>query len=78
MTHVLGRFTATAADGTVHTIDQTVWYILLRPADGPPELLREGPFLLTAAGQVVEKIGPGAYQIASTGLLLRSADPAAP
>jgi hypothetical protein len=78
MTHVLDRFTATAADGTEYSIDQTVWYILLRPAEGPPELMREGPLLLTAAGQAVEKVSPGVYQVVSTGLLLKSADPAAP
>jgi len=77
MTHRIGRFTATAADGTAYTIDQLVLYILIRPVDGPPELLREGPMLLTSSGQAVEKLGPGEYQIVSSGLLLRSADPAA-
>jgi hypothetical protein len=78
MTHRIGRFTATAADGTAYTIDQLVWYILIRPADGPPELLREGPMLLTAGGQAVDRISPGVYQVVSTGLMLRSSDPAAP
>jgi hypothetical protein len=77
MTHTLGQFTAQAVDGTEYTIDQVVWYLLLRPGDGPPELLREGPFLLTANGLEVEKLGPGEYQVVSTGLVLRSADPAA-
>ena len=71
------RFAATAADGTEFVIDVYTGFVLARPLDGPPELLAEEPEFRTADGLDVEKVGPGVYRLAATGLVLRSADPVA-
>jgi hypothetical protein len=76
MVRPTARFAAVAADGTEYVIHVYTGYVLAHPLDGPPELLAEEPEFRTACGLDVEKVGPGAYLVVSTGLLLRSADPA--
>jgi hypothetical protein len=72
-----GSFAAAGEDGITYTIHVFTGFVLACPVAGPPELLKEEPEYRTSNGLELEKLGPGEFQVVSTGMMLFSADPAA-
>ena len=71
-------FTARTADGRAATIHEFTNYEERASYGNPTELVVGMKHLKTADGLSVNRVGQGEYVIVTTGVTLRSDDPAAP
>jgi len=72
-----GSFTATDANGRRYDLHVYITYIDVTDSGGHGEI--DGTSSIkTLDGQHVNRLGKGLYEIAATGVVLTSSDPAAP